>query len=101
MDNLIMGVKDYKSINRAGIEINRINVITGVNGSGKSTLSKILYSFLAANSKKRKDLILEILIRHVNGIIDYLESVLDKEILPEHFSTNDSYDEILDNYNKN
>ena len=100
MDNLIMGVKDYKSINRAGIEINRINVITGVNGSGKSTLSKILYSFLAANSKKRKDLILEILIRHVNGIIDYLESVLDKEILPEHFSTNDSYDEILDNYNK-
>ena len=95
-----MGVKDYKSINRATIEINRINVVSGVNGSGKSTLSKILYSFLAANSKKRKDLILEILVREVNDIIDYLESYLDKEILPEHFSTNDSHDEIIDNYNK-
>ena len=45
-------------------------------------------------------MILEILVREVNGIIDYLESYLDKEILPEHFSTRDSHDEIIDNYNK-
>lgn len=100
MDNLMMGVKDYKSINRAAIEINRINVVTGVNGCGKSTLSKILYSFLVANSKKRKDLILEILVNEVNGIIRYLKSISNEEILLNHFSIHDSYDEIFDNYNR-
>lgn len=95
-----MNVKDYNSINRAEIEINRINVVTGVNGSGKSTLSKILYSFLVSNSKKRKDLLLEILVEHVNDIIDYLKSYLNKEILPEHFSTKDDYHKIIDQYNK-
>ena len=48
MDNLVMEIKDYHSINEAKIEINKINVIGGDNGSGKSTLSRIIYSFLKA-----------------------------------------------------
>ena len=54
MDKLIMNINDYKSINQAKIEINKLNIVSGVNGSGKSTLSRILYSFLKGNSIKKR-----------------------------------------------
>lgn len=95
-----MGIKDYNSINKAAVEINRINVVIGVNGSGKSTASKILFSFLAANSKKRKDYIREILVEEVNRIIEDIEYDSDKKIMPESFSVYDDYDVIYEKYVK-
>lgn len=59
MDKLIMNINDYKSINQANIEINKLNIVSGVNGSGKSTLSRILYSFLKGNSIKKKIIFLK------------------------------------------
>ena len=55
MDKLIININDYKSINKANIEINKLNVVSGVNGSGKSTVGRIFYSFLKGNSTKRKN----------------------------------------------
>ena len=48
-------IDDFYSINKAKIEINKINVVGGVNGSGKSSVSRLFYSFLRANSERRLD----------------------------------------------
>ena len=39
-------LKDSRSINKADINISKINVVGGVNGSGKTTVSKLVYCYL-------------------------------------------------------
>lgn len=46
----ILTIKEFGPINKAEIEIDKINIITGVNATGKSTLSKVLYSLLTTVS---------------------------------------------------
>ena len=99
MNKILMGIKDFYSINIALIEINKINVIGGVNGSGKSTASKILYSFLCANSKKRKDIILQIFVNEVKKVKEFFFEYIDLDSLPD-FSIHDSSDEIINKYNE-
>lgn len=99
MDNLIMNINDYKSINQANIEINKLNVVSGVNGSGKSTLSRILYSFLKGNSTKRRDYLFERIVNEFNQIIENLdEDYVDYEF-PEPFEVTDSESEVIEKYN--
>ena len=93
MDKLIMDINNYKSINHANIEINKLNVVSGVNGSGKSTLSRILYSFLKGNSTNRKDFFLERIIWELNQIMDHLD---DEDI--ENSGSSEDWDAILDSY---
>lgn len=95
MKNLVMEIKDYKSINEAKIEINKINVVGGVNGSGKSTVSRILYSFLKANSLHRKGSILKIIVDRINNVIDTLNLTGDEYILPKLSIENDFSDIIM------
>ena len=89
MDNLVMEIKDYHSINKAKIEINKINVIGGVNGSGKSTVSRILYSFLKANSIQRKDFILKNVITRINKLLNALNIRNNSYDLPQSLTIND------------
>lgn len=95
MDKLIMNINDYKSINQASIEINKINVVSGVNGSGKSTLSRIFYSFLKGNSTKRKDYLLEGFVAGFNRIIRDLDGDVVDYDLPEPFNINDTEEELI------
>lgn len=44
MDNL--KISNFEQINKADINLKKINVVGGVNASGKSTISKILYCYL-------------------------------------------------------
>lgn len=77
MDKLIININDYKSINQASIEINKLNVVSGVNGSGKSTLSRILYSFLKGNSTKRREYLIERIVDEFNQLwIDWMNLLL-------------------------
>lgn len=100
MDKLVMEIDDYKSINKAKIEINKINVVGGVNGSGKSTVSKILYSFLFANSQKRKDVLFLRLVEELNKLLEELEHKLDKKIFSNKFSVDDNYEDVINKYNQ-
>lgn len=99
MDKLIMNVNDYKSINHASIEINKINIVSGVNGSGKSTLSRILYSFLKGNSIKRRDYLFERIVNEFNQIIDVLDEDFVDYDFPESFKITDTNEEIIEKYN--
>ena len=100
MDNLVMEIKDYHSINEAKIEINNINVIAGVNGSGKSTLSRILYSFLKGNSNKRKEIAIQSIVEDINRIIDSLNYDGNEYGLPNHLKVDDDYRYIKDTYHR-
>ena len=96
MDKLIMNINDYKSINQANIEINKLNVVSGVNGSGKSTLSRILYSFLKGNSIKRKDYLFEKVCDDFNRIVDILSQDFFDYDLPDFFKVSDTEEETLE-----
>ena len=61
-------LKNVGLINKADINIGKINVIGGNNSTGKSTSSKMLYSFLRSNSKNRKELTKNTLI---NDILEF------------------------------
>lgn len=48
-----LNINNFGPINKAKIELNKLNVIAGVNGSGKTTSSKLLYCFLTSNSNEK------------------------------------------------
>lgn len=100
MDNLVMEVINYPPINKAKIEINKINVIGGVNGSGKSTASKIFYSFLKGNSTKRREYALQNILDDINAVIDELDYEGNDYYLPNHLVINDNDSYILKKYNE-
>ena len=102
MENLIMGIKDHRSINKALIRLNKINVVGGVNGSGKSTASRILYTFLKTYSSDRWEVAVSDIINNINGIRDELikGDIEDEANLFKELEYNDSYQEIIDSYLK-
>ena len=60
MDNKInIKINDFGPINKADIDLNKINVVGGNNATGKSTTSKLLYCFLKSNMEDRIDFALE------------------------------------------
>lgn len=99
MVKLVMEINDYNSIEKAEIEINKINVIGGVNGSGKSTASKILYSFLKGNSIKRRKYALQSIVENINRIIGVLDYEGNEYNLPEPLNIEDDDALFIEKYN--
>lgn len=98
---LNLEIKDFRLINEANIEINKINVIAGVNGSGKSTLSKFLYAFLKANSLQRRPYFLNKLVDNINYDIGYLNDIIaDDDSKLELLNIEDDYGDIIIKYEK-
>ena len=98
MYKLMMEIDGYNSIDKAEIEINKINVVGGVNGSGKSTASKILYSFLKGNSIKRREYALQFIADSINMVIDELDYEGNDYGLPEHLHADDEDSVFYDKY---
>lgn len=102
MEKLIMGIKDHRSINKALIRLNKINVVGGVNGSGKSTASRILYTFLKTYSSDRWEVAVSEIIDVLNGIREELikRGIENESILPNELEYTDNYSDIINSYNK-
>lgn len=49
MNKLNLEIKGFSPINKANIELNKINVVGGINSSGKSTVARLLYCYLKAD----------------------------------------------------
>lgn len=98
---LSLEIKNFRSINEANIEINKINVIGGVNGSGKSTVSKVFYSFLKGNSLNGRVYYIQKIINEINESIEYLidRNFCEKNAL-EFLSAEDDYSEMMEKYEK-
>lgn len=47
-------INNFGSINKANLELKKLNVVAGVNGSGKSTSSKLLYCVLTSFSAEKE-----------------------------------------------
>ncbi len=58
-DSMKLKINDFGPIDDAEIDVGKITVIGGHNSTGKSTASKLLFSFLKANSSKRRDLAID------------------------------------------
>lgn len=99
-ENLTLEIKYFGRIHYAKLELNKLNVIGGINSSGKSTASKLLYCFLKANSLKRLDYVKEEAIPLMNTIINIVANPqpYGDHGLPDAFSLEDDFSEILDTY---
>ena len=76
MENkLNLKIKEFGLINRADIEINKINVVGGINSSGKSTVSKLLYCYLKSISINKRKYIFDQFYSHVDSLDDNLDDV--------------------------
>lgn len=72
MSNINLDITDFGPINKANIELKKLNVIAGTNGSGKTTSSKILYCFLTSNSDEKEYLTNMSINRRIRFTINYL-----------------------------
>lgn len=72
MSNINLDITDFGPINKANIELKKLNVIAGVNGSGKTTSSKLLYCFLTSNSDEKEYLANMSINRRIRFTINYL-----------------------------
>lgn len=102
MEKLIMGIKDHRSINKALIRLNKINVVGGVNGSGKSTASRILYTFLKTYSSNRWEVAVSEIIDVLNGVREELikMDIENESSLPNELKYTDNYSDIINSYYK-
>lgn len=50
LTNMTFNIHNFGPINKANIELKKLNVIAGINGGGKTTSSKLLYCFLTSSS---------------------------------------------------
>lgn len=66
-------IDNFGQINKADLDISKINVIAGKNASGKSTMSKLLYCIITAFSTDGKYLTYESLKDQTNLLINNLQ----------------------------
>ncbi len=62
-------LNDFGCINNAELDIGKITVVGGHNSTGKSSASKLLFSFLKANSSKRRELATETITREIRQLL--------------------------------
>ena len=62
-------INDFDPINKAEIELNKINIIAGHNASGKTTSSKLVYSFLSIISSDGMKLYTDNVKERISNII--------------------------------
>lgn len=76
MENKInIKINDFGPINKADIDLNKINVVGGNNATGKSTTSKLLYCFLKSNMEDRIDFALEHSRLQIDSLINNIFSI--------------------------
>ena len=68
-DSMRFILKDFSCINNAVIDIGKITVVGGHNSTGKSSASKLLFTFLKANSSKRRELAVETIVREIKQLL--------------------------------
>ena len=68
-DSMKLKINDFGPVNDAEIDVGRITVIGGHNSTGKSTVSKLLFSFLKANSSKRQVLAIDTIHEQITLLI--------------------------------
>ena len=68
-DSMRFILKDFTCINNAELDIGKITVVGGHNSTGKSSASKLLFSFLKANSSKRRELAIETITREIRHLL--------------------------------
>lgn len=98
-DSMKLKINDFGPIYDAEIDVGRITVIGGHNSTGKSTASKLLFSFLKANSSKRQNLAIDTIHEQITFlIIKFIEySRVDSNNFLSAANLLDNFDKLSEN----
>ena len=73
LNDFKLKIDNFGPINKADIDISKINVIAGMNASGKTTISKLLYCIVTSFSVDGKYLIYESIREQMESIINQIQ----------------------------
>lgn len=80
MSDIKLEIKDIGPINKANINLGKLNIIGGQNGSGKSTSSRLLYCFLYAASPQGNEMFDDMIKSNIHIIGRFLSDGIIAEI---------------------
>ncbi|MBQ2962736.1 AAA family ATPase [Methanobrevibacter sp.] len=95
-NDLNLEIEDIGAINKANININKINVVGGINSSGKSTVSRLLYCFLKSSYLSKKENVVNLLIDEINSVLKINVSNISNP--KKNFIIEDDFSEIIEEY---
>lgn len=70
MKDIILEIENFSPIEKAKINLGKINIMAGENATGKTTISKILYSLMASISREGAKMYQEKIISIVNKFLN-------------------------------
>ena len=73
LNDFKLKIDNFEPINKADLDISKINIIAGKNASGKSTISKLLYCIITAFSTDGEYLTYEIMKDELEALINNLQ----------------------------
>ncbi|MGL4670203.1 MAG: AAA family ATPase [Methanobacteriaceae archaeon] len=86
MNNICLKIENFGPIEKATIELGKINIIAGNNATGKSTASKLIYSLLIPSSSDEQYIIES----HINRVIRQIRNQY-RYNLKQNFKNKDVY----------
>lgn len=78
VDAMKLYLENLGLINKANVKIDKITIVAGHNATGKSTLSKLIYSFLRANSINREEIAINDIYKLISEISRYVRRYVDR-----------------------
>ena len=102
MNELNLEIRGFGSINKANIELNKINVVGGINSSGKSTVARLLYCYLKADILNDEKYIRNVLmdkLEKIDGGVKLSKDISLQDMIQEYensFPQDEDVDSLID-----
>ena len=96
MNQMTLEIQNFGPINKANIELGKINIIAGQNASGKTTTSKLLYCFLVSVSSEGEYLADKSIKQRLSPLLYDLGHSIEEDYIEDHYKLLDFAAELND-----